>query len=215
MMMNHSNAAPADAAQRVAYSNLAHQVVGVLLGAVGISAGLEFFGVVSGIWLYAWPVLLLVVGLFVPLFIWAVARRHHVRLAQVLADPQQRQHFILSGVIFGGGLAETLRVAGVLPGLLGYAWPLALILIGLGFVTHTQHGTSEAMASAVRAHRLLGGTAILAGLARGLQVGLGDRAGVVGLRWIVLILLTALQFLIYHEPEGAYATGDSHHHAGR
>lgn len=214
-MMHHSNADPANAARRVAYSNLAHQVVGVLLGAVGVFAGLESFGVVSGIWLYTWPVLLLIVGFFVPLFIWAVARKHHVRLAQVLADPQQQQHFILSGVMFGGGLAETLRVAGVWPGLLGYVWPLALILIGLGFVTHTQHGTSEAMVKAVCAHRLLGGTAILAGLARGLQVGLGDRAGFAGLGWVFLILLTALQFLIYHEPEGAYATGDSHHHSGR
>jgi hypothetical protein len=205
-MVDMPHASHADAAQRVAYSNFAHRVVGALFGAVGILAALEYLGLLGGFWRYAWPALLIVAGMFVPIFIWAVARKYQIGLRQVLADPQQRQHFALSGLVLASGIAETLRVASVLPSLMGYVWPAALVLIGYGFISHTQHGTSDAVAKATRAHRLLGFTVILADLARALQLLLGEQAGALGLVWIVLILLAAVQFLIYHEPVGAYAT---------
>jgi len=212
--MNSSDVTRSHAEQRAAYSNFAHVVVGMLLAVVAALAALEVFGTVSGGWRYLWPALLVGTGLFVPLFIWLAAREHRVPLARVLADPQQRQHFTLSGWMLLGGPAEMLALAGVLPTVLGLVWPLVLALIGYGFLSHTQHGRSEAMAKAVRAHRVLGGTLILAGLARGIEILSGIHEGTVGLGWVVLLFAAALQFMWYREPDGAYAGGDGGSHVG-
>ena len=210
--MNVSDTSHASARQRAAYSNFVHIVVGTLLAVVAALAALEVFGVVAGGGRYVWPGLLVATGLFVPLFIMWAAREHRVPLARVLADPQQRQHFTLSGWMLLGGTAEALRLAGVLAWVLGFVWPIVVALIGYGFLSHAQHGTSEAMAKAVRAHRVLGGTLILAGLARGIEVVSGIHKGTVGLGWVVLLLAAALQFMIYREPEGAYVDAGKHTH---
>ena len=212
--MNSSDVTRSHAEQRAAYSNFAHVVVGVLLAVVAALAALEVFGVVAGGGRYVWPALLVFTGLFVPLFILWAAREHRVPVARVLADPQQRQHFTLSGWMLLGGTAEALRLAGALPAVLGLVWPIVLALIGYGFLSHAQHGTSAAMAKAVRAHRVLGGTVILAGLARGIEVVSGIHEGTVGLGWVVLLLAAALQFMIYREPEGAYTAGETGSHIG-
>ncbi|MCI0396626.1 MAG: hypothetical protein L0332_00620 [Chloroflexi bacterium] len=199
------------ARRRAAYSNFAHIVVGLLLGAVALLAALEAFGLVRGGWRYLWPGLLVGAGLFVPLFILWAARRYRRPLAQLLADHQQQQHFLLSGLLFAGGLAEFLSLAGVLPFLLALVMPLALILIGLLFIVHEQHGTAGAVARAVLAHRLLGGTLVLAGLARAVAVVL---RGTDNLVWVVLLMAAAAQLLAYREPEGAYMADPEHsgHH---
>jgi len=61
-------------------------------------------------------------------------------------------------------------------------------------------------------HRILGGTLVLAGLARGLAVGSDTDTGVIGLAWIVLLLITAVQLLVFREPEGAYEGGGHNKH---
>jgi hypothetical protein len=201
------------ARRRAAYSTFAHRLVGVILFAVSVAAGSEALGVISGVWRYLWPVLLVIAGVFIPSFILWATHRYHVPFARLWADSQQRQHFALSTFIFIGGLAELIRLRGLLPSLAGLVLPVMLGLIGYLFISHTQHGTAEAVAKATLAHRLLGGTLILAGLARGVAVATGIHSGVVGLSWTLLLLAAAIQLVLYREPEGAYSANSNHIHA--
>lgn len=203
---------PAHAGQHVALSNLAHRVVGVLLAAVSIAAVLGVVGVLGGGWRYLWPALLIAVGLFVPSFVLWAAREHQVPPAVVLTDPQQRQHFLLSALLLLGGLGEALGRGGVLPGVMGLLWPAVLIVIGYLFTVHTQHGTTPAVQRAVRAHRWLGGTLLLSGAARLIEIVQGGKDGAGSLVWIILLFAAAVQFMIYHEPEGAYTPAERHGH---
>ncbi len=202
------------ASEEAALSNLAHIVVGGLFAAVSVLAALEVLGVSSG-WWFLWPGLLLVVGLFVPMFVLWASRAHGASAGHVLADPQQRQHVVLSGLVFAAGVGEMLARAQVWPVALRFVWPITLLVVGYLFTAHTQHGTSDAVARAVRAHRLLGGTLILAGVARGITVATGPGGGLPSASWIILLFLAAVQFLIYREPEGAFAAAEPHGHHGR
>jgi hypothetical protein len=199
--------------RRAAYSNFAHTIVGVLLFVVSVAAGSEVLGAIRGGWRYFWPVLLMMAGLFIPVFILWVARRYRVPIARLWADSQQRQHFILSTFLFIGGLAELIRLRGIFPSLSGLVMPVMLGLIGYLFISHTQHGTAEAVAKAILAHRLLGVTLILAGLMRAIMVASSTASIVVGLAWTLLLLAAAIQLVLYREPEGAYSVQSNHDHA--
>jgi hypothetical protein len=192
------------------WSNLGHWVEGGLFAIVGLLALLESSDILTDSWIYVWPTILLIAGLTLPLGIFGHGHGEDARAsrAALLADPQQQQHLIIAGLLFVAGVAEIAALASGI-GILRYVWPLVLIVIGILFMIHTQHGTSEAATKAVRVHRILGGTLLLAGLARGLAVASGTYTGVLGLAWVVLLLITAVQLLIFREPEGAYE-GDGH-----
>jgi hypothetical protein len=173
-------------------SNLGHLVEGIVLAAVGVLALLHGFGVA---WAStAWPLLILLsgvvlLGLIYPLHPpsdWPTLWR----------DPQQRQHTIIAAVLAVAGTTELLRGG-------GYVWPAALLVIGVLFLTHTQHG--RAVARAVLLHRILGITMIGAGLLRAIEVGTG--AGVFAFLWPLALLAAAAQLIVYREPEGAFEGG--------
>lgn len=83
-----------------------------------------------------------------------------------------------------------------------YAWPGVLVLIGGMFVFHAQHGSHEAVARAVRFHRLLGAVLIAAGLLAGSHA-LWRRLSLAYL-WPLVLLLAAVLLIVYREPEGAW-----------
>jgi len=88
-----------------------------------------------------------------------------------------------------------------------------IILTGALFLFHAQHGTSEAAARAVRQHRVLGSTLIVAGLLNFIEIFSG--AGFAAILWPIMLLIAAAQLLLYREPEGAYEGEGSHgRHAG-
>jgi len=124
-------------------------------------------------------------------------------------DPQQRQHTIMAAAIAVAGAAELLR--GSNPAW-AYVWPGATLLIGALFLTHTQHGTGAALIKAVRQHRILGITLILASLLRVAEIITGVSA--LAILWPLALLAAAVQLIIYREPEGAFEAEDSHagHH---
>ncbi|MFV1858820.1 MAG: hypothetical protein ACC647_05645 [Anaerolineales bacterium] len=209
--MQHLDQIPPDLAKKMRYwSNLGHWIIGGLLAVVGILALLENLGTLSGGWVYAWPGALALAGLMLPLGILSHGHEEYGREV-VLADPQQRQHLIMGGIIFLAGVAEIVALAAGI-GFLRYAWPLALGAVGVIFLVHPQHGTDAAAVKAVRIHRILGGTFILAGLARLIAVLTGAYSGLFGFAWIILVLLAAAQLIFYREPEGAYEAGSHGKH---
>ena len=116
----------------------------------------------------------------------------------------------MAAAIAVAGAAELLR--GGLPAL-GYVFPAAILLVGGLFVIHEQHGTSEAAAKAVGQHRILGVTAISAGLLRVIEIVTGT--GLLAILWPLALLTAAVQLILYCEPEGAYEAEAEHGgHAG-
>lgn len=177
--------------ERRRLSDLGHVVEGVLLAAVAILAFLGGAGIAA--WGSAvWPMLILVAGLLLLLFIYLPHPPSDWPL--IWRDAQQRQHTLMAAAITAAGAAELL--------LWGYAWPAALLLIGVMFLVHEQHGTSAAAAKAVRLHRVLGATIIIAGLLRAAEIVSG--AGILAVLWPLALLAAAVQLLLYREPPGAY-----------
>ena len=177
-------------------SNLGHIVEGALFAIVGLFALVEKLG--SFNWASsAWPILILVSGVVLLLLLYPL---HPVtEWPLIWRDAQQREHTIIAFAALLAGIAELFQSA--IP-ILSYIWPAALMLIGVLFFFHAQHGTSEAAIKAVRQHRALGITLIVAGLLRLIETSSG--AELAGILWSLTLLIAAVQLLFYREPEGAY-----------
>ena len=178
-------------------SNLGHIVEGLIIGAVGVLALLSNVGG-FGWAATAWPVLILVAGVLLLLLIYP--RHPREDWPAIWRDPQQRQHTIMAMAI---AVAGALELYG-----LRWAWPLAALLIGALFISHTQHGAGHAVSSAVLIHRILGFTIIVAGFLRAAEV----MTGMSIFAWLapLALLAAAAQLIIYREPEGAFEPAELH-----
>lgn len=183
-------------------SNLAHIVEGALIVIVGVLVLLEKLAGFT--WTSAaWPVLILVAGVVLLFLLYPLHPVSEWRL--IWRDAQQRQHTIIAVAMAIAGLAELLSSS--LSGL-RYVWPIAVLLTGSLFLFHTQHGTSDAAAKAIRQHQLLGSTFIAAGLLNLVEIING--AIFAAILWPILLIIAAAQLLLYREPEGAYEDGAKH-----
>jgi hypothetical protein len=155
-----------------------------------------------------WPVLILIAGIVLLFLLYPL---HPVsEWVLIWRDAQQREHTIIAAAVAIAGVAELLSSA--IP-VLRYVWPAAIILTGGLFFFHAQHGTSEAAAKAVRQHRFLGSTLILAGLLNLIEIISESRF--VAILWPIVLLIAAVQLLLCWEPEDAYEGGVEHGgHAG-
>jgi len=183
-------------------SNLGHLIEGLLLAAVGVLTILE--GIRVAAWASkAWPILILVAGVLLLLLIYP---RHPLSdWPAIWRDPQQREHTIMAASIAVAGVAELLRGSSVG---WAYVWPGVMLLIGVLFLTHAQHGTGAAVVKALWQHRILGLTAIVAGLLRVAEVSTG--VSVLGILWPIVLMAAAAQLILYREPEGAYEAEGGH-----
>jgi len=195
------------------WSNWGHWLEGGLLAVIGVLALLEAAGVLTGGWAYAWPIVLVVAGVALPLVIFGHGHETYEAFGgrkALLSDPQQRQHVVISVVLVVSGIAEIVaRSADVR--WLGFVWPIGLALVGVLFMVHTQHGTSAAARRAVLVHRVLGVTLIAAAAARAVQVALDESSGFWAYLWVILLLLVAAQLIFYREPAGAYQSDEGDH----
>ena len=188
-------------------SNLGHIIEGALFAIVGLLALLGNLGVFTWASL-AWPILVLIAGLVLLFLLYALHPGSEWGL--IWRDAQQREHTIIAAAVAIAGVAELLSSR---TPALAYVWPAAITLTGGLFFFHAQHGTSEAAARAMLQHRVLGSTLIVAGLLNFIEVING--AGFAAFLWPVVLLIAAVQLLLYREPEGAYEGGMEHgRHSG-
>jgi len=194
-------------------SDLAHVMEGVVLGLAAAVVIAQARGV-SGRARFAWPGLILLAGaallgyLFVPHH--GVARAR-LQWGFVLGDPEQRQHVIIAALVTVAGIVELLNRAGRLSAR-GWrlAWPAALVVIGLMFVLHEQHGTAESVRQAVRHHQYIG-IAMLATAALGTLDVLRERpTRWVTASWGFTLLVAAILLGAYREPPGAFQDASPH-----
>ncbi len=189
-------------------STYAHWVIGYIFLAVFIFALLESLGVLkSEKSRYIWPAFASLAGIFLVPYLLL----HHgldkvgATLQVFRNDAQQMQHLIMGILILIASGIELLHRANKLPAkAFGLAFPIALVIIGLMFLFHPQHGSHEAMMQSMRYHTWLGSVIILTGLLRGTEVLAGVKQPWLRYAWLVPLLITSMMLITYSEPEGAY-----------
>ena len=193
-------------ASRRRISNIGHWAEGALFAVMGVLALVEAAGKLGGSARYLGPAPLVVAGILLPLILFGHSHggaSDHKR--GIMKDPQQRQHLVMAGLILVSGLVELALRATWLPVVpFGYAWPAALLVIGVMFMLHTQHGSHEAMAKSVRFHRVLGSAIALAGIVRAIQIATSQARGAFAFISAGLLLVVAALLVTYREPSGAY-----------
>jgi hypothetical protein len=189
-------------------SDLAHRAEGVVLGVAALIALVQAGGLFQrGRQRYAWPAMVLGAGilllgyLLIPFHGLANAR---AQWHFVVRDPQQRHHLIMAILVAIGGIGETVarsRKQG--NHRWHFVWPAVLVVVGLFFVFHQQHGTSDAVARAALVHRMLGTSMIVAGVFATIAIVRPvSRAALI--LWPLALLASATLLLLYREPAGAY-----------
>lgn len=196
-------------------SNLAHWIEGAVFATVALIALLRARG--YAIWTgaqFLWPSLIVMAGLFLPAYILLQRGLDQVDVTWsfVVNDPQQREHFLMAGLLVLAGAAEIAAEAKIVQ---GRVWnlitPGALVAIGLVLFVHTEYGTAEAIAESVLAHRYQGGLVILVGVFKAAEVLWQQRIKWLAYPWIILLFITAVLLISYREPHGAYRTAcDTH-----
>jgi hypothetical protein len=189
-------------------SNLAHWIEGGVFAIVAVLAFLQTLGYAQSKGLrYLWPGLILLAGIFLPILI--LLQRGFDGIGTtwdlVVRDPQQREHFLMATLLLVAGWAEVLiRTEGNRSRLWRFVAPAAFTIIGVLFFFHTEYGTPEAIAEAVRKHRYMGLAILLAGLFKVADVLWQKRFGFLAFPWIAMLAISALLLMTYREPPGAY-----------
>jgi hypothetical protein len=191
-------------------SNFGHKVEGGLLLIVAIIAGLQAAGFIRMKQL--WPSVIVVAGLFLIGFLLLHHGLQKLPLVWklIMADPQQRQHLTMAGLLVLAGTCELLFRAYNI-GWLKFVWPFVLCLIGLMFLIHEQHGSSDAVDWAQRIHRSLGILLILVSLSIVTNIFVGERYRWLPFVWPVLLIITSIFLFAYKEPHGAYEKDPANH----
>jgi len=147
---------------------------------------------------YLWQLLVVVGGLmFIPYTLLHHSFQELPLVWQVIfLDPQQRQHFIMFNLITFGGIIELLlALKKIQAKMFHFVFPVIISIIGLMFLFHPQHGTSEALAYSVPYHTILGMVLLSAGIAKAIQVRFA---------WILFLFISSIMLLTYNEPAGTY-----------
>lgn len=189
-------------------SNLAHWSEGGLLLALVIVALLEARGgLARGVGRFLWPGVITGAGIFLFAFMLLRLGLGNVGVAwnQILRDQQQIEHLWIAAILITAGVVEVLLRAALLQSRLwGLAIPLALVLIGLLLLVHTQYGTQEAIGQAKLQHRIQGFFLFLSGFTKGVDVLWPSRPGWRSVLWILFLFGSSVFLLTYREPPGSY-----------
>ncbi len=193
-------------------SSVGHWIAGSIFLVVAVIAFLQTRGLLKTK-PYLWQSIVVIGGLF---FIPYLLLHHSLNefplvWKVIFLDPQQRQHFIMFNLITLGGITELLiSLKKLRAKIFHFVFPTVVVIIGLMFLFHPQHGTSEALAYSVPYHTLLGTVLLMAGLAKTVQVIWSERYKLWKYVWIIFLFISALMLLSYNEPAGTYEAEINH-----
>lgn len=153
-----------------------------------------------------WPGLIFGAGFFLLIYIFIHHSPDQYGLVWqvILIDPQQRQHVIMAVLLT---LTASLQLLFTLKKIswswVVYAWPATLLIIGLLFLLHPQHGTPEAIAYMKPYHTFLGTVILFGGITTAITFK-RNAAKIFTYGSIFLLFLSSALLLLYREPKGAY-----------
>lgn len=186
--------------------SLGHWIVGYIFLGVAIVALLQALGFLKS-QKYLWPAIMVIAGIiFIP---YNMLHHGFAKLPLVFevlrVDEQQKQHFIMFNLLFGAGIVELLLSLGKLKNRLWYfIWPGVMFIIGYMFLTHPQHGTTEALAYTKPFHTILGIVILITGLLKMAEILWSERYRFFKFGWIIFLFITAMMLITYNELGGAY-----------
>lgn len=213
-----------DSVDMVQISNIAHTVEGLVIGSAAILAVAESTFLTRRPGQKAqliWPLIIFLAGTFLLAYLTVPHHGLNHTVDQwrfIWNDSQQRQHLLMSVIMLLGAGAELVVRRGTPPGgdrllrssPLSFGWPAALLLVGIMFLTHPQHGTTEAVQRATIIHRWLGAVLVASGLARTGELFARENR-ILRTLWPILLLIASILLFMYREPPGAYAPGSANH----
>lgn len=185
----------------VMLSNAAHIAEGILLLVLAGILTAQAFGKLQKSWQrYLLPGIGLLASLTLGGFLFFDHAGELVKAWRAInADMQQKQHLYMGTLIGLGSVAEFFAIKRKLK-LLHLAFPVAVAIIGILFLVHPQHGTTELAERALLIHRIVGSALIAGALAKAVSVFYPKLQK-------VLLLITALAFAVsgglfiaYREP---------------
>jgi len=185
----------------VRLSNAAHVAEGVLLIILAAILLAQAFGYLEKSWQkYLLPALGLLASLTLALFLFVDHANELGRAWQaVMADMQQRQHAYMGVLIGFGSLAELISIKRDHK-ILRLVFPLAVAIIGLLFLIHPQHGTSELAERALLTHRIAGSSLIIAALAKAISVFQNRFQKILLIIAASMFIVSGALFIGYKEP---------------
>lgn len=169
-----------------------HQIAGAGLVAFALLLLAKALGRVSGNWpSYVLPVSLALLGLFLVL--------DPIVFHGGTFGAEGTQHQIQGGLMIAVAAVELARAR---KRLTHRAWgallPVAIIIVGVMFMLHSQHGGGD-MLLQITQHRILGATLILTGLVQAMDNLALARGNWAAAGWPVLVLAVSLQLFLYVE----------------
>jgi hypothetical protein len=170
---------------------LAQPLVGWVLAAVSLLAGVEAFGLLRRNWLLLWPGVLVAAGLAGLVVAVREARQRGLAAAQAVNDARLRPLLILASLAAFGGLGEVHRAIGPWGWWAGFIWPACLVTLGFLCLP----GAAEAEGANAARDRRLGLLLLLAGALRAFEAIFGIQPGAVGTGWFVVLFAAALLWL--------------------
>ena len=192
-------------------SSLGHWIAGYIFLGVAIVALVQALGFLKS-QKYLWPLLVTIAGLiFIPFNMLHHGLNELPLVWKVIElDPQQRQHFIIFNLLFVAGIIELLLSIGKIKSKLWrFVWPGVMLIIGLLFLTHPQHGSAQAIAYSKPFHTILGTTLLLTGVLKAAEVLWFVKYKLITYGWIIFLFIASIMLIIYNEPEGAYKIDSS------
>lgn len=187
-------------------SSLGHWIIGYIFIGVCLIAFLQILGILKSR-PYIWPLLVVVSGLvFIPFNLLHHSLKQLPLVWKVIElGPQQRQHFIMFNLIFVGGIVELLlSLKKFRENVWRFVWPAVLVVIGLMFLFHPQHGSAGALAYSIPYHHTLGTVLVLSGFLRTLEIIWPKKHKIFVFGWIAFLFVASILLIVYNEPKGAY-----------
>lgn len=172
----------------VRLSNTAHTWEGIALIVIAVLIIAQAFGYLRTGWhRYLWPTVALLASLILAGFLF-VGHAHELGKAWrvITTDMQQKQHLWISLLVGVGAIAELLAIR-LSKKRLHLAFPIAVAIIGILFLVHPQHGSSDMAVKALVIHRVVGIVLLIGAFAQAASV-LREKSQK------ALLIITALAF---------------------
>jgi hypothetical protein len=171
---------------------LIHQIAGAILALFAALLLARELGFIRAGWpRFVLPTSLVVLGLFLVL--------DPIVFHGGDFGPEGRQHQLQGGLLLGVAVIELGRARGrLIHRLWGAPLPAGIILVGLMFTLHAQHGGGDMQLQVVQ-HRITGVTLMLAGLIQSLDNLKLTRNRWAATGWLVLLFAVCIQLFLYSE----------------